>query len=157
MKASVKTWIDQVESGNVKHNTAKVLNYIKSNSDTYDGLLFTNRVGTTIDEIKKDLGLRHPTATSCITNLTDAGLIKGIGQIKTNYESKGKSRSITYTLYTYVYDRNERIRLSSGRSFTKFNDWINRGLKEFSQYLSESEVKALKEIKQGIKDYQVIN
>mgnify|MGYP006281783337 CR=1 FL=1 len=149
-KASVQTWIDQVQSGNVKHNTAKVLKYVKDNTANYFTRDLFNEgqiVGVTISQIKSDLKLLHPTATSCITNLTDAGLIKDVGQIKETYTKSDKERTITYTLYTYVYDRNERNQLVKQRAFTKFTDWLDRGIKEFSDYLTDEDLETIKDIR----------
>jgi hypothetical protein len=150
MKPSVQTWIDQVESGNVKHNTAKVLKYVKEKTANYFTRDLFNEgqiVGVTITEIKSDLRLLHPTATSCITNLTDAGLIKEIGQARETYTRNDKERTTTYTLYTYVYDRNERNRLAKKRAFNKFSDWIDRGIKEFSDYLTDEDLETIKDIR----------
>jgi Fic family protein len=151
IKASVQTWIDQVESGNVKHNTAKVLNYIKRNTERNNDL-FSQLVGVTITEVKNDLRLLHPTATSCITNLADAGLIKEIGQAKETYTQNDKERTTTYTLYTYVYDRNERKELARLRAFNKFTDWLDRGINEFNDYLTEDDLATLVDIRQATKD-----
>lgn len=157
MKASVQTWIDQVESGNVKHNTAKVLKYVKEKTGHFFTRDLFNEgqiIGVTITEIKSDLRLLHPTATSCITNLSDAGLIKEVGQARETYTRNDKERTTTYTLYTYVYDRKERIELSRQRAFNKFTDWLDRGIKEFSQYLTDEDLENLKDLRQATKDVQ---
>ena len=131
--ASVETWLDQLNSGNLVHNTAKVLDYITVNSE------FMRAV--TIDDLRNDLKLLHPTATSCITALLDEGLIVCTGTIKKTYgEFKNdnyKTRTSTYSLYTSVNDLNERKRLKEARRLTKFTDWLSRGLEEFSEFLPE--------------------
>ena len=137
--ASVETWLDQLKSGNLVHNTAKVLDYITVNSE------FMRAV--TIDDLRNDLKLLHPTATSCITVLLDEGLIVCTGNIKKTYvqEKNGnyKTRTSTYSLYTSVNDLNERKRLKEARRLTKFTDWLSRGLEEFSEFLPEETVKNL--------------
>ena len=157
MKARVQTWIDQVESGNVKNNTARVLNYIKDKTGYYFNRDLFNEgqiIGVTITEIKSDLRLAHPTATSCITNLSDAGLLKEIGQAKETYTKNDKERTTTYTLYTYVYDRNERKELARRRAFNKFTDWLDRGIKEFSDYLTEDDLTSIIDIREATKDVE---
>jgi hypothetical protein len=132
--ASVETWLEQIRSGNIEHNTAKVLNYISERSK-YEKV--------TIDNLKKDLKMLHPTATSCITALLDNGLIQETGKIKKAFITESRSRVITYTTFTSVESVEIRNILIKCRRLQKFNDWIKRGINDFSDFIPDEDKKAL--------------
>ena len=122
MKAKVKTWLYQLDSGNIKSKTLKILHYIKNNPTT-------DLNNPTTDKLTMEwkLGIVHQSLTGCLSNLEDGGLIKVIGQIQKNHNH--------YSIFQFVYDTKEQEELIKEREFEKYNLWIKSGINNFNDYL----------------------
>lgn len=111
LKARIKTWIIQLESGEIKSKQLKILSYIKNNPTTD-----YTKPKTDIRTMCEKLGIVHQSLTSCISLLEDGGLVKVVGQIE--------KRSKYYSIYEFVYDDKERNKLMKSRHNEKFNAWL---------------------------------
>jgi hypothetical protein len=111
LKARIKTWIIQLESGEIKSKQLKILNYIKNNPTTD-----YTKPKTDIRTMCEKLGIVHQSLTSCISLLEDGGLVKVVGQIE--------KRSKYYSIYEFVYDQDERDKLMYSRHNEKFHAWL---------------------------------
>jgi len=111
LKARIKTWIIQLESGEIKSKQLKILSYIKNNPTTD-----YTKPKTDIRTMCEKLGIVHQSLTSCISLLEDGGLVKVVGQIE--------KRSKYYSIYEFVYDQDERDKLMYSRHNEKFHAWL---------------------------------
>lgn len=130
MKAKTKTWIAQVESGNLKTNMAIVLDHIiKRNKNGLDSDIYNMR---------NQLRLPHQTLTGTMSLLADEGLIVEIGQMQIE--------GSTYTRWDYVTDETKRKIISHNRLVDKFNQWVKRGVEEYADLMSDNVKNELQEI-----------
>lgn len=116
MKAKVKTWLRNVENGNINGKTEKVLSYIKNHS--------VNEPNTY--ELRINLNMAHQTLTSIVSQLQDEGLVKAIDQI----EIKGN----WYTVYQFVEDQRERDFFIQYREKEKVMTWLKQGIVRFGEH-----------------------
>ncbi|CAB4146903.1 hypothetical protein UFOVP518_3 [uncultured Caudovirales phage] len=107
--AKIKTWINQIDTGNIKSNTARVLRYIKNNQ-------FTD-----ITSIRKHIS--HQTATSILSELMDSGIVKVVGDRNVN--------DSFYSVLKYVDDPAEQVQVSHARKMNKYKAWVERGMNDF--------------------------
>jgi len=133
LKARIKTWIIQLESGEIKSKQLKILNYIKNNPTTD-----YTKPKTDIRTMCEKLGIVHQSLTSCISYLEDGGLVKVVGQIE--------KRSKHYSIYEFVYDQNERDKLMYSRHKEKFNSWIKLA-DNYSDFIPEDLLEELNKFK----------
>lgn len=124
MKAKVRTWLRNIENGNIRNYTECVLNEIKDNTPNLksypdlDGM----RKGITVHELRRELNLSHQTITSRISELHDEGLIKDVGQMEID--------DAFYSIYMFVDDLSFRERVITQRKHEKYLRW----LKNANQY-----------------------
>ena len=100
MKAKVKTWLNQIESGMIASNTTRILNYIMHHS------------GHTIWDMRSNLNISHQTLTGIISNLMDEGLVKASGDVEVDNSH--------YSRLFFVDDESERKHLIDIRRNEKF-------------------------------------
>lgn len=141
MKAKVKTWIRNVESGMIKSTTERVLLEIKNIGKSNTDLFTYQTTGIDTETLRNHLGMAHQTLTSRLSELQDNGLIKVIGE-------KHGDESV-YSVYAYVSDPEERITLAEVRKKEKFTQWMDRGLNEFWDLLPLSVKINLKQMKES--------
>ena len=115
MDARVKSYLAQIESGKMKDNTVKVLNYIRNNE------------GCTIEHIKTDLGMQHQTATSRVSVLLDYGVIYVNGQKKID--------GTEYSQYCYQADERQREGNRMSRKQDKFKRWVEAGIYQLGEVM----------------------
>ena len=130
MKAKTKTWIAQVESGNLKTNMAIVLDHIMKRNN--------NGLDSDIYNMRNQLKLPHQTLTGTMSLLADEGLIVEIGQMQIE--------GSTYTRWAYVTDETKRKIISHNRLVDKFNQWVKRGVEEYAYLMSDNVKNELQEI-----------
>jgi hypothetical protein len=113
LRANAKTWIAQLESGEIKSKKMKVLNYIRKNPTTN-----LQKPKTDIRTMCHKLDMVHQSLTSSLSNLEDAGLVKVIGDIQDGNKH--------YSIYEYVKDEKERLKLMEVRFKRKFQIWVKK-------------------------------
>lgn len=127
-KAKMKTYHNQLVSGNIKNNMLKVLHFIKKHSESNE-VYYYNDILT----MKAFLKMSHQTLTSAISHLEDCGMVKIVDQ-KQYPEIKGSH----YSVYEYVKTEEERNELIEKRSAEKYKAWIKRGMDEFREFMPSS-------------------
>lgn len=123
MDAKTKTWITQLENGDIDNKTIQILKHIKENP------------GIDTDQLRDQLKMAHQSLTACITNLLDCGVIEIKGE--------NNNESATYSRYWYVELANEIILNQKKRAREKFDKWVKRGLKDFAMYMDEETMNKL--------------
>jgi len=128
MKPKVKNWLKQLNSGEIKSKTTRIIYEIHKH--TYKGKGFT-----TIDELRKDLNMAHQTLTAIVSNIQDEGLIVTFG------EFYNEERSVFQRIrYARPEERNHLVR---ARRIDKLSQWIKRGREEFNDLLPNSMIQEL--------------
>ena len=128
MKVKVKNWLKQLNNGEIKSKTTRIIYEIHKH--TFKGKGFT-----TIDELRKDLSMAHQTLTAIVSNIQDEGLIATYGEIQN--ESGGIFQQIRYARHE------EREDLIQERRREKLSQWIKRGREEFNDLLPYSMIQEL--------------
>jgi hypothetical protein len=118
-QAKRETYLKNLESGLIQSKTMKVLYFIK----TYE----LSSICNTYD-MRNSLNMPHQTLTAIISNLLDLGSIKISEEIK-----KGNN---TYSIYRFVPDIQDQIRISNERKKEKYNYWLKQGINEYSELMS---------------------
>lgn len=129
MKAKVKTWLAQLESGAIKSKTVTVLDYIKKNSENF-------RFVTLVD-MRQELRISHQSLTGIISNMCDEGLIYGGFEIEHN--------GSYYTQFRFIFDEENRARIRQERLREKFTHWLNR-VDEFEELIPSYLIQQLRQI-----------
>lgn len=109
MKAKIKQYLTNLNSGMLESNTMQILNYIKHNPEC---TLLNMRLNTFI---------QHQTLTSAISNLMDEGIIYITGQ--SIIDNKHYSR------FKFESDPAEIIKNRQRRERERIESWIKKGLK----------------------------
>jgi transcription initiation factor IIE alpha subunit len=131
MKAKVKTWLFNLQNGNLKTKNEKILNAIWKYTE--------ERGGISTKRLRDISGYPHQTLTSVLSLLHDEGIIKVVGQVK---DTKTDS---FYSVYQFA-EPNERNEISIMRKREKFNKTIERLMSaEFDGLVSPSFRNALNE------------
>ena len=119
MKAKVKTWIANIENGNIKSNTEIILNFIIEESKFG---------GVDIHGMRCELGISHQSLTSILSVLQDYGVIKVIDKIE--------HLNNWYSVFKYVDDLKERNYLAADREREKVLNWLKQGFVKYDKYFS---------------------
>jgi DNA-binding MarR family transcriptional regulator len=128
MKVKVKNWLEQLNNGEIKSKTTRIIYEIHKH--TFKGKSFT-----TIDELRKDLNMAHQTLTAIVSNIQDEGLIVTFGEIEN--ETGSVFQKIRYAR---TEERDELVRQ---RRREKLSQWIKRGREEFNDLLPYSTLQEL--------------
>ena len=110
MKAKVKSWLRNIESGKLSNFTEAVLKAVKDNTSEQQGI--------STYELREKMGLAHQTLTSRLSELNDEGLIKVTGQVEI------KNR--TYSVYTYISNSEEIPLIVLLRRQEKYIQWLKK-------------------------------
>ena len=129
MKVKVKNWLEQLNNGEIKSKTTRIIYEIHKH--TFKGKGFT-----TIDELRKDLSMAHQTLTAIVSNLQDEGLIATYGEIQ------NESGGFFYQKIRYA-GHEDREYLIRERRREKLSQWIKRGREEFNDLLPYSMIQEL--------------
>lgn len=118
MKAKVETWLEQIRTGAIKSNIVRVLKHIQD----------AGMHGTSIYDMREKLGMTHQSLTAVVSMLADEGLLfeAGVFQVKTSW----------YTIYVFVSNEDVRKEIAMKRKEEKFNQWLQRGIEEYKDFMS---------------------
>ena len=118
MKAKVETWLEQIRTGAIKSNIVRVLKHIQD----------AGIHGTSIYDMREKLGMTHQSLTAVVSMLADEGLLfeAGVFQVKTSW----------YTIYVFVSNEDARKEIARKRKEEKFNQWLQRGIEEYKDFMS---------------------
>lgn len=120
MRASIEALLNQINSGKMECDAARVLNHIK------------NYPYSTSSEIERKLNMLHQTTSARLTNLLDIGIIEERGNRKT---SRSKE-----TYFKFQPDPAKQKRNAAKRKAEKFQKWIKKGIGQFGEII-QPEVK----------------
>ncbi len=123
-KAKIRTYLVQLQEGNIRGNQMEVLDFIFRNN------------GTTVHEMRTALAMAHQSLTPSISNLLDCGLIYEIGQVKI-----GDS---FYSKFAFEPDSEKQDELATARKKEKFAQWVRMGIKEFDDLMNWGTLNQLK-------------
>ena len=117
-KAQSKTYLDQIESGNVKTKRALILSL----------LMTGNKM--TLEQICESTGLPEKTAVGRISELMDMGLVY-VHSIVESMEKRTVSR--------FAFEQNEELRIvhHNNRKQKRFERWFKKGKQMFPEYLDK--------------------
>jgi len=132
-KPKVQTWIRNVENGNIKNKTERILGAIYSATkktipgelDLFNSNLYFKTISTY--ELRNDLDISHQTLTGILSVLQDEGLIKVVGECSVN--------NSVYSTWQYVFFDHERNELKEARMYEKYEAWIKRGIEDFAELM----------------------
>ena len=113
-KAKIKTYMMQLQNGNIRGNQMECLDYIYKNQ------------GATVHEMRTALAMAHQSLTPSISLLLDCGLIREIGQVKI--------KDSFYSQYEFEPDAGNQDILAKERLDEKFKQWMERG-KDFMELM----------------------
>lgn len=116
--AKTETYRENLKMGIIKNKTMQVLSFIKDNPKC------------NTDHIRIGLNMPHQTATAIISNLLDEGIIKIIGETKV--------KNSTYSNYLFVEDYSEELKLKKARHLAKFENWMEHGLANFKDDMTNT-------------------
>jgi transcription initiation factor IIE alpha subunit len=138
MKAKVKTWLTNLENGNIKSKTERIL----------DAIVRSKTVGIDTDDLRECLNISHQTVTAVLSALQDEGLVKVV-----NETQKGNS---WYSIWVFVDLPQERQWLQYERERDKVITWLKRGLVEYEGWCTDEVKGMLKRnlfaIEEGVKE-----
>ena len=116
-KAKIKTYMMQLQNGNIRGNQMECLDYIYKNQ------------GATVHEMRTALAMAHQSLTPSISLLLDCGLIREIGQVKI--------KDSFYSKYEFEPDADKQDALATERLAEKFKQWKERG-RDFVELMENS-------------------
>lgn len=108
--ASVKTLLDQIDSGKLKSDKAIVLNYVKKQTEKGNATIVKN--------LREKLLIPHQTITARLSDLEDLGLVY----------KKGDSELAGSHYCNFFYEANEEKRAENRLEVRKrkFKKWLNK-------------------------------
>jgi hypothetical protein len=116
--AKRETYMKNLKMGVIKTKTMHILNFVKDNPNC------------NTDNIRVGLSMPHQTATAIISNLLDIGIIKIVGETKV--------KNSTYSNYLFVEDYREQDRLEKARHLAKFKLWMEQGLSNYKEEMTNT-------------------
>ena len=128
-----------IENGNIRNFTEKILAKIKEESPDKNGYyqgLFNgiHATGISTYELRERTAISHQSLTAILSNLTDEGLIKATGE--------QKIADSTYSIYMFIHDLEYRKRLVSLRKLEKYKQWLKRS-DDFTEFMHHETVKMI--------------
>ncbi len=120
-KTRLKALMKQIESGQMETDSARILDYIMMH-------------GMTSRPIISDvLGIPEKTVSARVSMLLDIGVLEVV-----EHDSGDKP---DYEILRYQRDAMRQVANAHERKRKKFISWKKRGLKEFSDFLNEEQLK----------------
>ena len=120
MKARVETWLNNIENGKIRSKTERIL----------DCIIRHGAKGISTDEMRTQLGIAHQTLTGVLSVLNDSGTIQVIG----THQNLGSSN--VYSIYEFVSDPHDRLKLQHYREREKVLLWLKKGIVDYEHFCS---------------------
>lgn len=123
-KASIETYLNQLNNGKTKKDAARIYRFIKSNPLCQK------------DDLIRELKMTHQTVTARLSDLMNKGVVV----------VKGTSKTVTSTLSLFkVEERVEFIKNNiQEREKVSFNNWLKQGKNKFSKFLTQEVLESLR-------------
>lgn len=122
-KAKLESWIKNLQNGNIKTKSLKILQFIKDNPKC------------SLETIRNETGFPHQSVTGIISNFMDEGIVKFVGKVE--------NKNGIYSLHEYVTDMAEMYSLKEQRNKEKMYNWAKYGLDRFYSLLTPETQNAL--------------
>jgi len=106
-KAKIETYMANIQSGNIRTKSARILDYIR------------RKPFCDIDEIRTNLQISHQTTTSVVSNFMDIGIVKIVG--------KRKIQKNVYSTLQIFTDYKEQSQVAQKRLEEKYQIWLRQG------------------------------
>ncbi len=116
MKPRIKALLQQISSGKLKTDMARVLNHIKAYPYS------------TLPEIERKMNLKHETASARVSDLLDMGLIEEQGVKKTAIGH--------YTYFKFQPNIQAQNKNAHLRKKAKYDNWLKKGITQFEEFLN---------------------
>jgi hypothetical protein len=129
MKARIETWLRNIENGNIRSKTERIL----------DCIIRNGQKGISTDEMRSKLGIAHQTLTGVLSGLNDSGVIQVVGMHQ-NVENEN-----FYSVYQFVSDPFERTKLQNYREREKVLAWLKKGIEDYEHFCTPIVSKVLYE------------
>lgn len=123
-RASVETFLLQINSGKTKTDKAKIYKYIRRNERTHK------------EAIMRDLNMSHQTVTARLSGLLDMGVIEVVEVAENALSNSRISR------FKVQYDPAQIQKNKINRDVVKFNKWKAKA-KEYKSFLSSEVITEL--------------
>lgn len=124
-KTRLKALMNQIDSGQMKTDAARVLNYIINN-----GMTSRPMIGDALNMPEKTVSAR-------VSGLLDMGVIVVLDPETYNELPIEKPE---YEILAYVKEPLAQVKNAYNRKKAKFNAWKKRGLNEFGEFLNEDQL-----------------
>lgn len=121
-KTRLKALMKQIESGQMKTDAAKILDYIIKEKMTSRPM------------IGDALGIPEKTVSARVSGLLDMGVIEVIETDPLPIDSP------EYEILSYQKDPLRQVKNAHERKKEKFNQWKKRGINEFVEFLNEEQL-----------------
>lgn len=121
-KTRLKALMKQIESGQMKTDAAKILDYIIKEKMTSRPM------------IGDALGIPEKTVSARVSGLLDMGVIEVIETDPLPIDSP------EYEILSYQKDPLRQVKNAYDRKKEKFNQWKKRGINEFVEFLNEEQL-----------------
>ena len=116
MTPRIKALLDQVRSGKLQTDMARVLHHIKT------------KPYSTLSELERKLNMKHQTASARVSDLLDMGLIEEQGTKKSHHSFQ--------TYFKYQPSSLKQIDNARKRKKAKYEHWLKKGLSQFEEYIN---------------------
>ena len=116
MTPRIKALLDQIHSGKLQSDMARVLHHIK------------NYPYTTLTELERKLNMKHQTASARVSNLLDLGLIEEQGTKKSLHSFQ--------TYFKFQPSSLKQIHNARKRKKQKYEHWLKKGLSQFEEFIN---------------------
>ncbi len=127
-KTKIKALMNQIESGKIKTDSCRILNYIIKNR-------FTSR-----PLIADGLGMKLQTVVARVSDLLDMGIIEVVETDNKPFGSGLFETVDDYEILTHQTNALGQVKNATERRRAKFNQWKKRGVKEFSDFLQLEQI-----------------
>ena len=122
MEPKIKNLLNQIATGQIKTNEAKILNFI------------IQRNGGNLIDMRSLIPMQHQTLTSRISVLEDFGILYKSGTINNG----------NHSVWSYEPDEQKQSENSMKRQRQMFNIWRKQGILKYDKFMNAEMIEFLK-------------
>ena len=122
MEPKIKNLLNQIATGQIKTNEAKILNFIIENK------------GAHINGMRFGLNMQHQTLTARLSVLEDFGILYKSGTINNG----------NHSVWSYEPDEKKQAENSMKRQRQLFNIWRKQGILKYDKFMNAEMIEFLK-------------
>jgi len=125
--AQIKTYLEQINSGEINSNGAKLLEHFIE--------LEKKGKGDSLPKLHQKFQMGKATIVARLSALEDSGLLYKTGEIEKRKDTTGKP--IYYSVYKHEPDPLEQEKNRYKIDDAKYQKWLNSGLKRFPHQMDD--------------------